>query len=74
MHMVILPIELDQHRFEVGADLREDWPQHGNRVSRKHIAPILRHEDQVCVEVENAMPPSTNLACFSHRPNGIIAS
>jgi hypothetical protein len=40
-----------------------------NSIAIEHFAAIFRHKDQMDVHLKNAVPSSTNIIVFCHRPN-----
>lgn len=54
--MVVLAIHLDELRVEVAADCREDVSQAIEGGPVEYVAPVLGHEDQVHVHLEDAVP------------------
>ena len=62
MYVVYRAVHLDQLRLEVSANLAEDdfEPLEGIRV--KDIFPVLGHEDQMDVELRNAVSTVPNSA------------
>lgn len=55
MHMVVLPVHLDQLRLKVSTDLGEQFAQPVDGCRIKHFAAIFRHKDQMYVHVKNAV-------------------
>ncbi len=66
--MIVLAVQLDQLRLEVGAGFGEDDAQPVDGVAVENVATILRHKDQVDVHLENAVPPMPYIVVIAHRP------
>jgi len=66
--VVILTVHLDERSFEVGADPREDRAQPVDRIGVEDVPAIFRHEDEVRMDLKDAVAPGTNVVAFIHRP------
>lgn len=65
--MVVLPVELDQLTLEVLADGAHDL-LHARQVRvLEGFMPVLRHENQMRVKDESAVPASANVLILSHK-------
>jgi hypothetical protein len=58
--VVVLAVELDQFRLEIGAHRRHDLLHPGQVPVTEHFVPELGHEDQVGVQGRNAVPAGTD--------------
>ena len=56
MHVVPLAIHLDKFGLELPADLLKQGSQLPVRIEVEDFSPVLRDEDQVGVELKNAVP------------------
>ena len=61
--VIVLSVHLDQLRFEIGLDVGEDVAQALDGVTIEHSAAIFRHNDQMDVHLENAVPSMPNIVC-----------
>jgi hypothetical protein len=61
MHVIALPVELSQLGAEVGADIPHDLFAALEHRVVEHAAPVLRCEDQVCVQVVNDAPAAPDI-------------
>lgn len=69
VYVIILAIELDQFCLEVNADTGEYRAQVVKNFFCKHSATVFRHEDQMDMHHENAMPADPNIVVvIAHRP------
>ena len=67
--MIVLAVAFHQFRLEVAANLGEDAAQVVEHGFGEHATPIFRHEDQMDVHLEYAVPPVSNMLVMVHRPN-----
>jgi len=66
--MVILSIELNEFRSEVGAYAGEDDAKVVENGLGEDLAPIFRHEDQMYMHQEDAVSTASNIVFNAHRP------
>jgi len=59
--MIALPVDLDQPRLKVGADLGEEMPQFLDRLAVEHTAAGLSDEDQMDVHCKDAVSTVPNI-------------
>lgn len=62
MHMVILPVHLNQRGFKVLADFFKNLPERGQMLLFKNAAPIFRNEDQVNMKIKNTVSTCPDFA------------
>ena len=67
--MISLPVDLDQHRRKVLADLGEDRPQFLKDLAVEDTAAAFRYEDQMDMHCEDAVPTVPKILAFHHRPD-----
>src|SRR6266568_983777 len=68
MHVVIFPVTLNQDCLKVLADLCKEVAQSLMGNSSQHFPAVLGDEDQVDMELENAVSACTKFVCICHRP------
>ena len=61
--MIFLPPDLFQDDLKIFANLPETSLQHLRHTFRDALPPVLRHEDQVNMEVVNDVTTPSELAC-----------
>jgi len=61
VNVVVFAVHLNQFCLEIGADLGKDGAQSVDGISVQHPMSILGDEDQVNVELENAMSTMSNV-------------
>jgi len=66
--MAVAAVELDQFGLEVRAYVPHDRLHAGQVPVGEHRVPELRHENQVNMHRENAVPAGTDTLTFCHRP------
>src|SRR5512132_1521349 len=67
-----LAVELDQFAAEVLTDRPHDRLHAVQVDGGEHRMPVLRHENQVGVQRNYAVPACTNVAVLSHRPSILV--
>lgn len=71
--MVILAVELRQLCLEVCAYASKDGAQVVKHFLCEHAAPVFCDKDQMHMKRKYAVPTSTNIVVFYHRPSMIQA-
>ena len=71
VYVVYLTIQLDQLRLEVLANLVADDFEPMDRISVKDLVPTFGNEDQVNVELKNAVSTVSDVGPDQHRPTMI---
>ena len=69
MDMIVLAVDLDQFRFEVGADRCEDIAHVVEHGIGEDVAAVFGHEDQMDVHGENAVSSMAIGGVIDHRPS-----
>ena len=68
MDMVFRAIEFHKFGLEIPADILEYAPHGVQDALGEDLSAVLSYKDQMHMQVENAVPSSADIACFSHRP------
>ncbi len=75
--MVGFAVELGELDFEVGTHRPHDLFHAGEVPVSENLVPVLRDEDQVCVQHENAVPAGADALHVDHKPtwySGFVAA
>jgi len=70
--VIVLTVELNQFRLEVGTDAGEYPVQVIEDFLGEHFAAIFGHKDQMHMHQEDAVPSVPNIVVLAHRPNYTI--
>lgn len=62
MHMIILPIHLNQRGLKVLADFFKNLPERGQMLLFKDATPIFCDKDQMHMKIKNTVPACSNFA------------
>ena len=68
VHVIVLPVHLDQGCLEVHTDLGEHATQAFDGIAIEHAAPVLGHKDQVHVHSEYTVSAVPDVVVVAHRP------
>jgi hypothetical protein len=68
MDMVLRAMEFPEVGLEIPADILEYSPHGVQDGLGEDFPAVLGHEDEMHMQVENAVPARADIACLSHRP------
>ncbi len=68
MNVIVLAVELHESRLEIPANGVEDRPHGLQDGLCKDVPTVFCDKDQMHMKCKDTMPPSTSIACKSHRP------
>jgi hypothetical protein len=68
VHVVVFAVHFHQRGVRVRADVGEDAAQEVDSLCVEHTAAILCYEDQMHVQLENAVSAVLDIAFIAHRP------